>query len=229
MTNNEIIAGTLSVFKECSINNFPIDCWDIINQYGYKVKRYSELKPKKQEACMGLSDDANIIGDTVYYNESKSTNRIRFSLMHELGHVILKSDNESECDKFASHIIAPRIAIHYSKCKNAIDVTKIFILSDQASRIAFDDYRRWRRIISIYGMSAIDKQMYEHFYNEDAQKFVWTFDRCDFCYTNDTYNGDVLCDSCKLYEIRKNIHTRRTDYQEHDLDIARSRWLYGNL
>lgn len=229
MTNNEIIAGTLSVFKHCSINNFPLDCWYVINQYGYKVKKYSELKPKKLKACLELSDDANIIGDTVYYNEAKGTNRIRFSLMHELGHTILGSNDESECDKFSSNLLAPRMAIHYSKCKNANDVAKIFTLSDQAANLAFDDYRRWRRNITIHGMSSLDKQIYRHFYNERAQKFIWSSCKCDFCFNDYAYNGELLCDTCRRFEIRKLIHAPIIDNQEHNLDVARSNWLYGSL
>ncbi|ABX43352.1 protein of unknown function DUF955 [Lachnoclostridium phytofermentans ISDg] len=217
------------MFNHCSINNFPLDCWNIVNQYGFKVKKYSELKPKKLEACLELSEDANIIGDTVYYNENKSHNRVRFSLMHELGHIVLESNDESECDKFSSNTIAPRMAIHYSKCRNANDVAKIFILSDQAANIAFDDYRRWRRNVTIYGMSDLDKQMYEHFYNDDAKKFVWSFERCDFCFTDYAYNEQSLCETCRRFEIRKLIKAQRIDGQERNLDLSRSNWLYGQL
>lgn len=229
MTDTEIIEGTLSMFKYCNIDSFPLNCWDIVEQYGLKVKKYSELKPRKLEACLKLSEDANTVEDTLYYNETRSSNRIRFSLMHEIGHIVLGSDIESECDKFSSHSLAPRMAIHYTKCKNANDVAKIFILSDKAASLAFDDYRRWRRNISIYGMSTIDKQMYEYFYNEDAQKFVWSVNRCDFCYTDYAYNGEKLCETCRRFEIRKLIQKPTIDIQQHNLDITRSRWLYSDL
>lgn len=227
----------LQVFIDRDIKTFPVDPFQLLESYNIKIYTYSELKEKNEalhDMCINYSDDAFRYEGIVCYNEQKTINRIRFSLAHELGHIVLghlsdEKEKEVEANYFASNFLSPRMAIHYANCKNVNDVAKIFKLSEQASRNAFDDYRRWRRNISAYGMSTIDKQMYEHFYNEDAQKFVWTFEHCDFCFTNYAYNGNELCDSCKLHEIKKNISSKEVDYQERDLDIARSRWLYGNL
>ena len=220
-----------------NIKSFPVDPFQLLKLYNVKVYTYSELKKINFDLysmCISYSDDAIRYEGIVCYNEQMASNRIRFSLAHELGHIILghvtdEKEKEIEANYFASNLLSPRMAIHYAHCKNVNDVVKIFKLSEQAASNAFDDYRRWRRNVSIYGMTAIDKQMYEHFYSEDAQKFVWSFERCDFCYTNYAYNGNTLCDSCKLYEIKKNSQTIKADYQEHELDIARSRLLYGNL
>lgn len=235
MDDNIIKCAVLETYQLHCIKSFPIDCIKVLEAYGMKVKTYSSQKPKKYEQCMTYSKDAFTLKQTVYYNDTQIPGRIKFSLAHEIGHIALKHTtprtplHEKEADSFASHFLAPRMAIHYTQSKNLNDVINIFKLSEKAAGNAFNDYRRWRRDISIYGMSPLDKQMYEYFFNPEAQKFVWSLERCDFCYTNNAYNGSKLCDSCKIYEIRKNINIKKADYLEHDLDIARSGWLYGNL
>lgn len=226
----ELNTTILSIYKKCKINNFPIDCMDVIKALGYKSKKYSELKPKKLQACMELSEDATIINDTVYYNDTKLKTRIRFSIMHEIGHEVLKIQEEFIADSFSSHFLAPRIAIHYSNCKNAADVMKYFDLSEMAANIAFNDYRKWHRDVSIKGMTATDKEMYNHFYQPSVNKFIWKVQRCDFCFSEDAYNGEILCPTCKIHELRKKtLASSCCDPREKDLDILRSAYLYSGL
>lgn len=47
---------------------------------------------------------------------------------------------EAEANFFASNILAPRMAIHYARCKNEADVARIFEVSCEAAQYAFDDY-----------------------------------------------------------------------------------------
>lgn len=180
MELEEIYIGVLTVLRDCRILSYPFDCMEVMEHYGYKIVAYNRLPGWKREACLSLSSDACIIDDTLFYNNARPKRRVRFSVMHELGHVILGSQSEADANKFASCILAPRMAIHYSHCKNAVDVSKIFALSMEAAEIAFDDYRRWHRIAA-YRMSQIDREIYRHFYNEDAGKFVYINETCPCC------------------------------------------------
>ena len=67
-----------------------------------------------------------------------------------MNHTGDSQQNETDANYFASNILAPRIAIHYSECKNANDVSHIFSMSYSAAEIAFDDYRRWRRYVAYH-------------------------------------------------------------------------------
>ena len=80
--------------------------------------------------------------------------RIRFSLMHELGHILLDHKassvkNEDEADYFASCILAPRIMIHHLRLNNkyskvtADDIHDYFDISISASNRALMDYHNW--------------------------------------------------------------------------------------
>ena len=152
-----ILDKILSVFEECGVNSFPLDCANLISQYGYRVFTYQELKiksPELYDICVACSDDAfrDMATKTVAYNTEAPKKRMYFSLAHELGHIVLghlteTAKTEAEANFFASNILAPRMAIHYAQCKNEADVTRIFEISCEAAQYAFDDYRRWRRSI----------------------------------------------------------------------------------
>jgi len=172
----------LSVFIECDVKSFPIDCFSITEHYGYKIIQYSCLSERKKQACLKLSEDACTIENNVYYNDQRSFPRIRFSVMHELGHIILNDDQEQVVNTFASHILAPRMAIHYAKCRNHVDVARIFGLSLEAADYAFNDYRRWHRM-AVYKMSVIDKEIYNHFYNSEIKAFIYHVGMCAWCRT----------------------------------------------
>lgn len=238
MDNNLILKATIQVFCECKIQSFPIDCVKILKHYGYRIFTYNELKGKNTELyemCLAYSEDAFREGATmiVAYNDEKPTGRIRFSLMHELGHHILKhngnsNNNEKEANAFASFILAPRMAIHYAKCKNANDVSHIFEMSHEAAKNAFDDYLRWHRRIVTYKMSQYDKAMYSHFYNAEHECFVWSIKRCDFC-GKILYNSiDGRCRCCTLpspdksYEYEDFLWNNNVER----LHSAHLKWLY---
>lgn len=131
------------IYTDCEVTAFPIDCFDIVLKRGYRIKKYSELTQKKREACLCLSPDSCIVKDTLYYQDQNTAERIRFSIMHELGHVFLQTSVEEMADTFSSHILAPRIAIHKSRCHTAQQIHDTFALSYTASNKALLDYKVW--------------------------------------------------------------------------------------
>lgn len=198
----EIEWATLQVFRECEIQSFPINCFHIAQHYGFKLVQYSALPENKRLACMELSEDACVIEHTLFYNDSMSEHRIRFSIAHELGHYILHTTNEAEANQFAGYLLAPRMAIHYADCKNCADVSQLFNISEEAADYAFRDYRRWHRI-AVYRMNIVDKAMYEHFYKKEIQKFVYSI---TYCYDCDEllYNQPDIhqCHRCRNRHLR---------------------------
>lgn len=178
-----------------------------------------------------VSDEALKLFNNIYYNDSMPRTRVRFSLAHELGHIVLGHgdylvpENEAEANYFASCILAPRMAIHYAKCKNENDVAKIFLLSSEAARYAFTDYRRWHRRIAIYKMSSFDKAMYALFYNEDTNGFVYNKKKCAYCESPIYNSHDIACSSCST---SRNAYLQYQQPDE-DLIIAEGQWLYGGL
>ncbi len=231
MDFNHIDLAIIDTYIKYNVHSFPINCFELLELCGMKIKKYSEQKPKKKEQCLLYSDDAFKLKNTIYYNDNKPLGRTRFSLAHELGHIILEHTNsnleiqEKEADVFASHFLAPRIAIHYSRCKNQNDVVKLFHLSQEAALYAFDDYRRWHRRTVIHKMNVLDKAMYSHFYKDEANCFVYKINTCAYC-GSEIYNSDShICPEC----INPNDKSICDNEPSIDFKIAESHWLYGGL
>ncbi len=146
MDCNQIRKVAANALITCNIHSFPIDCFAILKQYGFRVYSYLELQKKKPELynlCISYSQDAFCINslNLIAYNSQKSANRIRFSLMHELGHHLLRHrndlpSNEDEANYFASNILAPRIAMYYAHLKSVNEVGQFFNLSSSAAYYA---------------------------------------------------------------------------------------------
>lgn len=209
MDTESIQSKILEIFKRCKIKQFPINCFSVLKTLEIVTTPYSDLSEKKQKSCHLISDDAFTLTNAIYYNDHVHLDgRLRFSLMHELGHITLKhldfheKEQEQEANFFASHFLAPRMIIHYTGCKNANDVAKRFHLSTEAADYAFQDYRRWHRL-AIYRMSVIDQKIYDYFYEPTIHKFAYDTHPCIFC-QNMIYNqpDEPYCPSCR----RQSIH-----------------------
>lgn len=245
MNKENILWNVLNVFMEYRVKMFPTDCFDLLHQCGYTVITYQKLKQKNEELyqmCQDYSDESFRDGKNmvIAYNDEKPALRIRFSLAHELGHHVLghlneSRENEMEANYFASCLLAPRMAIHYCHCLNALDVARLFQLSDEASRIAYEDYQIWYHQLKAHNlkMTRLDKAFYDHFYDETQERFICNVKTCDFC-GRPVYNSVVShCQSCEvpdfdlpipsapLYDIR----------QDDDYPIFQRmeyKWLYGD-
>ncbi len=224
LINNKI----LETFIRGNIQSFPFDCECIIRELGFNVHKYSELSETKRTYCLMVSDESLKLLDNIYYNDNMAVQRIRFSLAHELGHIVLDHGDyldpkkEAEANYFASCFLAPRMAIHYARCKNQNDVAKIFNLSQEAALYAFNDYRRWHRRTSIYKMNMLDKAMYQHFYNEEQKCFVYNIKKCAYCDSEIYNSSNITCKKCDKISYIRPVY-------DQDLMIAESNWLYGGL
>lgn len=121
MDIQRIYQRVLDVYRTCRIRSFPIDCASILKAYGFTLYTYQDLRgtnPELYAAARKYSDDAFKFRMSIFYNADGVDGRIRFSLMHELGHHMLghnehSAEEEEEADCFASHVLAPRILIHH--------------------------------------------------------------------------------------------------------------------
>lgn len=210
MNHEQIQWKILDVYIECEVQSFPVNIFKLIEHYGYEIFEYSDQSTMKQTACMKVSEDAFRVKKRVYYNDTVAPFRRRFSLAHELGHIVLGHTEpytlrmEKEANYFASNILAPRIAIHYAQCKNATHIENRFNLSRSASKIAYEDYLQWRYYITQYGMRKIDQCMYIHFYDDFKKCFIWHRSTCPRCHA-DLINRM----ECGLGECEKNLRGQR--------------------
>lgn len=136
-----------AVYQKCQIKSFPIDCFQILDNYDIAYKTYSSLNNLRE--CYSISNDAFTARNTIFYNDRMTKGRIAFSLMHEFAHFIMdipdgSKESEDDADRFASNILAPRVMIHYLLDKRDSDqIHDTFGLSYSASNNAVGDYKRW--------------------------------------------------------------------------------------
>ena len=151
ISHSNLMEYVLTVYKDCKICSYPIDCYSVLRNYGFRLYSYADLKeqnPQIYKLAMSYTSDSFIIGDIVAFNNQKNQNRISFSLMHELGHYVLGHKHEDpqaekDADRFASHFLAPRIMIHKFRCLNADQIHESFGLSYAASNRALMSYKKW--------------------------------------------------------------------------------------
>lgn len=230
MTHENIQWKILDVFQECKVKSFPVNIFNLIEHYGYECREYSEESQFKKEACHKVSDDAFRLKNKIFYNDTAPFCRRRFSLAHELGHIILEHCSpyseymEKEANYFASRLLAPRMAIYYAKCKNATDVSKKFKLTYEAASYAFDDYRRWYRYVIYHKMSQLDKRMYSQFYDIEHKCFIWNIHKCYRCGITLFNQTDDLCEQCKSNKPDLEELRIRNQYY-----ISKARWKINHM
>lgn len=84
----------------------------------------------------------------IYYDDTLSSQRIRFTIMHEIGHFLLKhyekSDlAEAEANFLAKFLLAPPILVHLIKPNDYMDIAEAFDISQEFAYYAFLYYQKW--------------------------------------------------------------------------------------
>lgn len=223
-TQTKIHKIILELFQKFHIQSFPLDCFQLIEDCGYRIITYQQMRRTNvqlYEYCQRLSDDAFHFKPKklVAYNEDQSFYRIRFSLMHELGHIVLNHSgdhqkNEREANYFASHILAPRMAVYYAKPADSAELSHMFQISREAARIVLSDMQLWYQHTR-YHMTQLDQQLYQHFYNENARGFVYHIAPCFYClapvynHSFQSHSGAPLCLHCLHRQFRQTEEVLR--------------------
>ena len=147
MEQYRIIEKTLEVYKKCDIKKFPIDCFKVIKGLGIPVYKYSELPESKVKKCLLVSNDAFTLQGIIFYNDMfPHKERQRFTLMHEVAHIVFNHagecvENEKEADFFSSNILAPRAIMYHLHCESVKDIYNTFNVSCMAANRIAKDYQ----------------------------------------------------------------------------------------
>ncbi len=212
-----------NLFLSLSISSYPINIMEIFSYFdNCRVISYKTHMKKyglsKTETIRHLgSDEGCIIYDNIkkryliFYNNLninyKSPARIRWTLAHELGHVLLKhhlltnktklfrgnlskeeySWLEAEANRFASLLLANPIILHQLKIKNPLQIMDVCKVSKEASQYRYEAYLSWKK--SKYTNSQ-DKAVLLQFYNFIHQK------KCTTCNHSFISEDAIYCPIC---------------------------------
>lgn len=225
MDYQNLYDSILFAYMFFGIDSFPIDCFDLVRKCGFRIVKYADLSNKKKIACRTLSNDACFLDGTLFYEAQAHPQRVQFTIAHEFGHVFLKTNDEDNCDEFASHFLAPRILIHKYGYQDAEQLHDAFGLSYRAANRALLSYKEWFRNISY---SATKKptepeQQLEHIFFPEPNLvplMEGIVQPARECYTeNDEEELDERSNFMKF------LGRWRGDL---GFGIAEDKWLYGN-
>lgn len=152
----EMDSLALSVLQDYNIFTFPIDVFEIAIKYLHiKIVPYSQLSEGKRAKLFSLLTEKNYadvskgftifekmsdgtVKHTIYYNDSLNYNECRYTIAHEIKHILLKEDKptskqEDLAEYFAKVFIAPKAVAIHDNITDAHEIEYRFELTECAS------------------------------------------------------------------------------------------------
>ena len=234
------------VFLRYNINFYPIDIDALFSNFKDTVRvipytthmnKYNLTEEEvishfgSEEGCTIYKEKLNRY--LIFYNDLdnvfKSPQRIRWTLIHELGHILLGhlkeiedikifrnaiSDIqyktlEIEANRFSALLLAHPMILNTIGINNSIDIEKICNLSTEASKYRYTDYLKWCNYKTI---SLTERQIITNFENKIVCKtcksaFKTTYNYCPICGESKIQKGvkNMIYDSIELNDKHKAI------------------------
>lgn len=100
------------------------------------------------EMCEEDSFGLGLCQYTIVYNDELSQGRVRFTILHEIGHIVLGHREQSElaeaeADFFAKYAIAPPALVHLTHPSDYFDIAATFGISLECASYAMSYYNKW--------------------------------------------------------------------------------------
>ena len=139
-TYRRIDNSVKELMEDYRIESYPIQLKELAKKMGITLVAYSYASKFGINQPDNLSDDAftKMDDNIVFYNDSASIERIRFSVAHEIGHIWLEHKrtsrrNEAEANHFAGYLLAPTPVIVEQGFEDAFDIAEFFQISYEAA------------------------------------------------------------------------------------------------
>ena len=149
---DELERTVVELLEDYRFNHFPLDIFGLCNAIGVVCVPYFVLDEDDAIAANAVSEDGFTIWieghPIIVYNEGNKPERIRFTLAHELAHVILDhgestSETESEANWFAEYLLAPTALVVRRRINDTEDVMDYFnVGNDCASYVLMHEIGR---------------------------------------------------------------------------------------
>ena len=149
---DEIREEVANLIEDYGIEVYPFSIWRLLRKMGIRVVPYSLLEGSLRDevervwpdAFTFRPDDFDPSRTIVFYNDPKSRGRIRFTLAHELGHLVLGHPNsddpqlEAEAIFFANYFLAPAPLVIRDSKKDVQTIMSDFVVSFGCARSVLD-------------------------------------------------------------------------------------------
>lgn len=174
-----------------NISSLPVKVTDICKSMHIRVISYSkgcQYIKNFNSYAHPESNDGFTYQNSIFYNEQRTVQRKRFTVAHELGHILLHNGNglynrepsqndnpiEHEANIFASRLLAPACVLWGLGVTNAHQISEICDISMQSAEFRMkrlnDLYDREKDFMLKYGkscflLSPLERAVYEQFRN----------------------------------------------------------------
>ena len=146
-----------SKIKEWDIQHLPYNCYDLCKTLGIRLKKYSDQNETTKQELMEFSEDAfcymlykdGFAIRGIAYNDKMPQHRIRFSIMHEIGHIVLDHSEhsqlaEAEANFFAQYMLAPTPTLQYILPLVASKVSNLYNISEECAKNVIIQFKNWK-------------------------------------------------------------------------------------
>ena len=146
-----------SKIKEWGIKSLPYNCFQLCKVLGIVLKKYSDQEQSVQKELTEFSEDAfcyTIVENgcavrVIAYNDKMPEHRIRFSIMHEIGHIVLDHTEhsqlaEAEANFFAQYMLAPTPTLQYFLPLAASKVSFLYNISEECAKNVIIQFKNWK-------------------------------------------------------------------------------------
>lgn len=165
----EIKDCIITCFERSNISTFPVKPSIIVESNGIKLKTYSQHSEQLFQQALEISNDGFSIFQNnswfIFYNPTITPQeRIRFTLMHEIGHIVLNHTEhselaEAEADFFARYSLAPTVLIQSLPEINEYAIHEKFGISVTAAKYALENYYKWQSHFNWIGQKYTETEM----------------------------------------------------------------------
>ncbi len=142
----------VNTYREYNINEIPINPFTLGKRMGIDFIKYSDMDEKDVTLIEEIQPDGFISSDRtkIFYNDRKHPNKIRFTILHEIGHKIrghmeYSQLAETEANWFAAYGIAPPPLIDLFNISEYTDIADVFETTLDCAMHAMERYVSWKK------------------------------------------------------------------------------------
>ncbi len=153
----QIDEEVIKLYETTDVRSMPLPVFDIAKKLNIKCIQYHQLDSKILSILESVSEDAFTIVLTtsekayILYNQNVIIERIKFSIMHEIGHLRLKHKEHSllaeiEANYFAVRSLCPVEILEHLKINSKEEITKMFGVSEEFAKNRLKDLESRKRM-----------------------------------------------------------------------------------
>lgn len=139
------------------ITSLPVSVSEICERENIRLITYREGAPIIEQARLEnnvIGNDAFSMRKMIFYDDTKPPSRQRFSIAHEIGHIVLHNPTgatvlnremspnddplEREANVFASRLLAPLCVLHFLNVRSPEEISELCNISLIASKLRYE-------------------------------------------------------------------------------------------